>query len=79
MYRDFACRKARALGITGTVENLKNGGVYVVAEGEEASLKQYLEALRRGPLLARVTGITEKWLPFKNEFTNFSIIFYERR
>ena len=79
MYRDFARRKARPLGLTGTVENLSNGNVYVVAEGDEALLARYLEALKKGPFLARVTGVTEKWLPATGEFNDFNIIFYGRR
>ena len=38
MYRDFTRRKAKQLGIVGTVENLDNGNVYVIAEGEEKTL-----------------------------------------
>src|SRR3989344_224255 len=33
MYRDFATRKARGLGLVGEVKNLPDGTVRVVAEG----------------------------------------------
>ncbi|MBX4215706.1 acylphosphatase [Candidatus Parcubacteria bacterium] len=79
MYRDFARRKAKPLGITGTVENLSNGNVYVVAEGEEATLRRYLEDLKKGPLFSKVTEVREKWLEPTKEFKDFSIIFYGRR
>ncbi|MDP3957837.1 MAG: acylphosphatase [bacterium] len=79
MYRDFAQRKAQSLGLVGTVENLENGNVYVVAEGEEESLRRFLEDLKKGPLFARVTNVEEKWLEPTREFKNFSVIYYGRR
>ena len=47
MYRDFTGRKAKQLGIVGTVENLNNGNVYVIAEGEEEALGAFLENLKK--------------------------------
>lgn len=79
MYRDFACRKAKSWGLVGTVENLRSGSVYVVAEGEEEALSEYLKELRKGPLFARVTNVAAKWLEPTKEFKDFIIIFYDRR
>jgi acylphosphatase len=79
MFRDFARRKARAWGLAGTVENLSNGNVYVVAEGDEKALALFLEDLKKGPLFARVTNVREKWLEPTKEFKDFKIIFYDRR
>lgn len=78
MYRDFACRRAEAHGISGTVENLKNGNVYTVAEGEEDPLNLFLSDLKKGPLFAKVTMVKEKWLEPTGEFKDFSIIWYDR-
>ena len=47
MYRDFTRRKAKQLGMVGTVENLDNGNVYVIAEGEEKTLGVFLENLKK--------------------------------
>ena len=79
MFRDFVKRKAESLGIKGTVENMKNENVYVVAEGEEENLKTFLEELKKGSMFSKVTNVREKWLEYKNEFTEFSITFYGRR
>ena len=46
MYRDFAQRHARKLGLSGAARNLPDGRVGVVAEGEEEVLQQYLEILK---------------------------------
>ncbi len=60
-YRAFAQRKARELGLTGYAENLPDGRVEVVAEGEEDDLKRFLEFLKQGPRLAEVTSIDVTW------------------
>ncbi|MBI4344613.1 MAG: acylphosphatase [Euryarchaeota archaeon] len=45
-YRFHVYLEARKQGITGTVENLKDGTVRVVAEGEEEDIQMFLEAIR---------------------------------
>jgi len=60
-YRAFAQRKARELGLTGYAENLPDGRVEVVAEGEEEDLKLFLEFLKRGPRLAEVEAVDVTW------------------
>ena len=61
MYRDFAQRKARGLGIVGTVQNLRDGTVEVSAQGTPEALDKYLEKLKRGSLLSRVDRIDIEW------------------
>ena len=79
MYRDFTHRKAKSFDIVGSVENLKNGNVFVVAEGEEENLNLFLSDLKKGPFFAKVTNVVSKWLNPTREFKDFSIIFYDRR
>ncbi|MEK7662260.1 MAG: acylphosphatase [Patescibacteria group bacterium] len=79
MFRDFAQRKAKKRGLTGTVENMKNGNVYVIAEGEEKELNDFLEDLHKGPLFSKVTNVEVKMLDAKGGFNDFSIIFYGNR
>ncbi len=75
MYRDFAQRKARRLKLNGTVENLSNGTVRVIAEGRRDTLEEYVTRLEGGPLLARVEGVTPLWLPATGGFRSFDIIY----
>ena len=56
-FRFFAERAARELGVTGWVRNLPNGQVESQAEGEEDAVTRYLERLREGPRLGRVTEV----------------------
>jgi acylphosphatase len=56
-YRRWAWIKAVSLGIDGQVRNLADGRVEILAEAEDPSLQTFLELLREGPSLARVTGL----------------------
>ena len=78
MFRDFTCRKACELGIAGVVRNCMDGSVQVVAEGEEDTLLQLLEKLRRGPLLARVEHVEAVWSQPTGEFSGFTIAYDNR-
>ncbi len=75
MYRDFSQRKARALGIVGTVQNLKNGTVEIFAEGEQGVLEQYIEKLKKGSLLSRVDEVQVEWREAVGMFEDFDILF----
>lgn len=75
MYRDFAQRKARRLKLMGSVENLSNGTVRVIAEGPRSVLEEYVTRLEGGPLLARVEQVTPSWLPAAGGFSGFTIIY----
>lgn len=75
MYRDFAQRKARGLHIVGTVKNLPDKTVEVVAQGEEKDLEGYLKKLNRGSLLSRVENVEVKWQEPSLAFDGFKIIY----
>ena len=60
-YRSFIFQRARALRLAGHVANLPDGAVQIVAAGERDSLNRLLEAMRKGPLLARVKDINVVW------------------
>ena len=57
-YRAQAKEKADALGLTGFVKNLDNGGVEIFAEGPEEKLKELEQWCRKGPPKAKVTDVT---------------------
>ena len=75
MFRDFTTRVSRRLGLTGTVQNVKNGSVKVVAEGEEEKLKQLLVFLGKGSLLSRVDKVESFWTESAGEFSKFNIVY----
>ncbi len=73
MYRDFATRKARKLGINGWVKNLPDGSVNVVAQGTQESLEKFIACLHTGSVFARVDNVQVEWLPPGEPHSNFLI------
>ncbi len=62
-FRWFVLRRAQNLRIVGSVRNLPNGSVEVVASGATDAIARLERDLREGPSLARVTGFDVTELP----------------
>ncbi|HWH16111.1 MAG TPA: acylphosphatase [Candidatus Paceibacterota bacterium] len=75
MYRDFAQRMAWLNKLSGEVQNLPDGTVRVVAEGDRVRLERFLKKLHQGPLLASVKSVSYEWQDATGEFTKFSIVY----
>jgi len=75
MYRDFAARNARGLGLLGEVKNLADGTVRVVAEGPRATLETFAERLKRGSVLSRVDRVALAYKPATGDYQSFSITY----
>ncbi|ADI14129.1 acylphosphatase [Truepera radiovictrix] len=60
-YRAFVRRLALDAGLCGYAENLDDGRVEVVAEGERGELEALLHQLRRGPAHAEVRAVDVTW------------------
>ena len=73
MYRDFATRNARSLGLVGYAKNLKDGTVEVVAQGPQEKLEALLARLHKGSLLSRVDGVESSWREPAQAFGDFRI------
>jgi acylphosphatase len=56
-YRVSCAHHARAVGVTGWVRNLSDGGVEVVIEGRPDAVTNLEAWCRRGPKMARVTSV----------------------
>jgi len=56
-YRDDLIDVARTLGVTGWVRNRRDGIVEALIQGDPDDVERLLAWCRRGPVLARVTGI----------------------
>ena len=73
-FRYFVQDSAVALGLCGWVRNRWSGDVEIVAEGDRQALEKLIAALRRGPRVARVTGVSPEWGDFTGEFRSFFIM-----
>lgn len=79
MFRDFVKRNADKLGLVGTVENMKDNSVFVVAEGGAEKLEELLARLKKGPIFAKVLHVEDKWLPVTGAYRDFKILLYGRQ
>ncbi|SDT93696.1 acylphosphatase [Verrucomicrobium sp. GAS474] len=74
-FRLNACRTAAGYEVTGTVRNLDDGRVELVAEGEEAELQAFLEGIAESPLGNYVRAREEAWEePGTPAFKSFRIV-----
>ncbi len=73
MFRDYAARKARRLGLVGEVKNLPDGTVRVVAEGVHPALEDLCARLKHGSLFSRVDRLTCTWRLPTGEYKSFDI------
>ena len=74
-FRAFTEERAQAHGVTGYVQNLGNGDVEVVAEGDKSLLDDLLAELKKGPVGARVREMVVNWEAPSRKFRDFTIRF----
>ena len=72
-YRRFVQYNARKLGLKGWVQNLPDRRVEAVIQGQKEVIGQLLKRCRRGPFLAEVTDIQEKWQNLQEVYSTFEI------
>lgn len=73
-FRDFTSRRARELGLTGYVCNLRDvEAVEVTAEGERKQLEKLISYLEVGPPTARVTKVVTNWSEYTGSYSGFKI------
>jgi len=56
-FRAFTRRNALMLGVKGYVENLSDGRVHAVLEGDEYQVEKLLELIRQGPMMSQVREV----------------------
>ena len=72
-FRHFTRQNAMRLGIHGYAKNLPNGKVEVVAEGDKATLDEFVKVLWKGPPASRVEDVKVEARPHSGEYTSFGI------
>jgi len=56
-FRRFARNAAERLGIESNPRNLRDGRVFIIAEGRPEAVELYINELRKGPMFAHVQDV----------------------
>ena len=75
-FRYFTRREGEHLGLVGWVKNLPNGDVEAEAEGDEAQVDTFVEAIRRGPPASRILNYQINEIPANHRDVAFDIRFF---
>src|SRR5512133_153500 len=71
-FRWFAIEAASREGVTGWVQNLPDGRVEVLVEGDAEAVERFERAIRSGPPSARVDAVDTDILAPTGRFHGFS-------
>ena len=73
-YRDFIEVYAKEHNLFGWIKNLENGSVEMVIQGMPEELKECIEVINEGSLLAKVESTAIDWRTPEKHFDTFSVI-----
>ena len=74
-YRSYVARTAKSLNLKGSVKNMYDGNVRVIAVGEEANVKEFLDLLKTGPVRSSVKSLDCRELDAAANYEDFRIVF----
>lgn len=74
-FRAHTRDRARELGLRGSVRNLADGGVEIVAQGKPEAVEALVDWARVGPPLAHVLSVRVEELPNDEERDPFDVQF----
>ncbi len=72
-FRYFTVKEASKYGIKGYVKNLFNGNVYIIAQGKEFQLEEFIKSIRIGPVASNVTNVFINDIQTSEVFEDFTI------
>ncbi|MCK5856556.1 MAG: acylphosphatase [Bacteroidales bacterium] len=64
-FRFYTQQRAIDIGISGSVQNLPNGDVIIIAYGPENFMLEFINWLHRGPSRAKVMQVDLQEIPFE--------------
>lgn len=73
-YRDFIEKYTKEHGLFGWIKNSEDGSVEVVIQGTPDELKECIEVLNQGSLLAKVESLSVDWRTPAKQFDEFRVI-----
>jgi acylphosphatase len=72
-FRWFVMRLANQFELKGYVRNRYDSTVETYVEGDEASLRAFLDEIKIGPRSAHITNVNFNWVEYKGKYTEFRI------
>jgi acylphosphatase len=72
-FRQATKREADSLGVKGWIQNLPDGKVEAVFEGEDDVVKMIFDFVKHGPSRAKVSGVDLVWEDYIGEFRVFRV------
>jgi len=70
-YRSKVVTIAKAFGMKGSIQNLPDGRVKVIAEGKEADLETFADALKMNNAIIDVTDLEREYFRTTGEYEDF--------
>lgn len=72
-YRAYALKQAEQHNIKGSVRNLHDGRVKVIAAGTEEDMKEFIKKLKKGPVFSLVRDIQVNDIESSKDYQDFRI------
>lgn len=72
-FRVFTQNKAKHFGVKGSVKNLPDGRVEIIAEAEHLTIDKFIKWCHKGPVTARVDHVEITNLEAEEALTVFEI------
>ncbi len=72
-FRDFTQKNAQDLELKGWVRNASDGTVEALLQGNEASIKDMISRLKKGPSSADVNDVQVNWESANTELEGFEV------
>lgn len=72
-YRDYVSHAAQECSVLGYAKNQSNGSVLVCGQGKQSDLKNFIEYLHEGSVVAVVDKVSVRWNSVEAEYDDFSI------
>jgi len=70
-FREYVKKEARKLRLKGWVRNLFDRRVETVAQGDELTLKKFIDICSKGPFLSEIKSVSVEWEKLSEEFKEF--------
>lgn len=70
-FRQFLKRNALKLGLKGYVQNLADGRVEAVVQGQKQAIEKLIKICEKGVFLSEVKSVVLSWEEAKEEFQDF--------